>query len=392
MPMTEAVGGNDSGRLVAASRAAEELELKRGEFDLAVQLGAIGVRARQGHGRPGVPRAEIHRLRSEDGFPRTLRERVRTVGTAEGADLLGVTPVRFTRLARAGCVTPVAFSLNRYRAVVWLYLAQEVCGLAVRSPELLVGNSPPWMRARLDAGGDCRPRNWRSRRVERLLTLTADPWARAAVVAQTLDPVQLAEVVDDPYERAYFGRIRPEPVFGRRGSIAGREVMERLMLADEPDEILWRRISLIMELDNARELRPAPRPGDGGRPGPAAPTDQAAPAAPAEQAAPVAPSERGVTAGPPEQSVQVEPVVRSGTDGPAGPGGTGGLAGPVRAEGPPGLLARLRLRGARGTRQRGEAAGPDPARPTGRRPQRDRRPPFRRSYRSAGREEARDGS
>ncbi|MFC8535638.1 DUF6397 family protein [Streptomyces sp. NPDC057249] len=244
---------------LGAARAATELGLKRNEFDLAVYLGAVRVNSGP-DGRPRIGRAEIERLRAQDGFPDALRERVRTVGTAEGARLLGISPARFTRLARAGCLTPVAFYLNRYRAVVWVYLAQELEALAARTPELLVGNSPPWMRSRLDAGADWRPRNWRSRRIERLLALTGDPWVRAAIVAQGLDPEQLAEVVDDPYERAHFARVRPEAVFGRRGSVAGREAMTRLMSADAPDEILWRRISLIAELDAAREARPAPRP------------------------------------------------------------------------------------------------------------------------------------
>ncbi|MYW10707.1 hypothetical protein GT034_20490, partial [Streptomyces sp. SID2563] len=267
----------EAGCTFGAARAATELSLKRNEFDLAVYLGAVRVRTGP-DGRPRTDREEIERLRAQDGFPEALRERVRTVGTAEGAQLLGISTVRFARLARAGCLTPVAFYLNRYRAVVWVYLAQELEALASRSPELLVGNSPAWMRSRLDAGADLRPRNWRSRRIERLLALTDDPWVRAAIVAQGLDPVQLAEVVDDPYERAHFTRVRPEAVFGRRGSIAGREAMERLMPADDPDEILWRRISLIKELDAAREARPAPRPGEG--------SADAVPAGPAASAPP----------------------------------------------------------------------------------------------------------
>ena len=287
----ESLAGFDTQRdgldsAVAAGRAATELELKRREFDLAVYLGAVPVRSGP-DGRPRVDREEIARLRSQPGFPGTLRERVRTVGTAEGAELLGISPVRFTRLARAGCLTPIAFYLNRYRAVVWVYLAQEVEALAARSPELLVGNSPPWLWNRLEAGGDWRPRNWRSRRIERQLALTEDPWVRAAIVAQGLDPVQLAEVVDDPYERAHFARVRPEAVFGRRGSVAGREAMARLMPADEPDEILWRRISLIMELDAARAARPAPRPGDERGDGP-----EDAPAPPAPSVGATAPEVR----------------------------------------------------------------------------------------------------
>ncbi|MFI5634237.1 DUF6397 family protein [Streptomyces sp. NPDC051664] len=266
VPCAEAAAAADG--TVAAGRAAQELGLKRGEFELAVHLGIVRTTAEQVGGRPRAGRDEIDRLRSEAGFPDAVRERVRTVGTAEGARLLGISPVRFTRLARAGCITPVTFYLNRYRAVVWLYLAQEVIGFAARAPQLLAGNSPVWMRARLDAGTDWRARNWRAQRIERLLSRTEDPWRRAAVLAGALDPVQLAEVVDDPYERAYLAKVRPEPVFGPPGSVAAREVMAQLMQADDPDEILWRRINLIMELDGARASRQAPRPGDDHRPVP----------------------------------------------------------------------------------------------------------------------------
>ncbi|WP_326733465.1 DUF6397 family protein [Streptomyces sp. NBC_01022] len=348
MPMTETVR-DDGARMVTASRAAAELELRRGEFGLAVHLGIVRVDVRQVGGRVRVRQEEIDRLRSEDGFPQALRERVRTVGTAEGARLLGISPVRFTRLARAGCVTPVAFYLNRYRAVVWLYLAQELGGLAARSPELLVGNSPPWMRSRLDAGTDCRARNWRSRRIERRLTLTEDPWARAAVVAEALDPVQLAEVVDDPYERSYFGRIRPEPVFGQRGSAPGREAMAQLMLADEPDEILWRRVTLGMELDGARELRPAPRPGEERWPGAEVEAAAAAAGVPGASAEPAVPTGPTGPAGSRDASAE-----RSQSVTPEGGGRVG--AGRDRG-GAPGLLARLRLRRTHGSRRPPRAVG-----------------------------------
>lgn len=378
MPVTDAVGMNGA-HMVAASRAAAELVLKRGEFELAVHLGIVRVEARRSGGRPGVRQEEIDRLRSEDGFPGALRERVRTVGTAEGARLLGISPVRFARLARAGCVTPVAFYLNRYRAVVWLYLAQELCGLAARSPELLVGRSPVWMRDRLDSGRDCRPRNWRSRRIERLLSLTEDPWARAAVVAQALDPAQLAEVVDDPYERAYFARVRPEPVFGQRGSSATQDTMGRLMLADEPDEILWRRVNLIMELDAAREARQAPRPGDERRADAEAFDRPPMTAGLFDRADPVEPVERVEPVHPAGSAEPVEPVGLVGLVGPGGP--TEPLqhaeldgSDPVRpaqaaASGNLlGLLARLRLRRVRGGRRRQERASRPAARPAGRRP------------------------
>ncbi|WP_189544414.1 DUF6397 family protein [Streptomyces gelaticus] len=262
---TEAVGTNAAGRVaagtVAVGTAAQELQLKRGEFAIAVHLGLIRLRARQDGGRPRVACEEVERLRSQDGFPEALRDRVRTVGTAQGAQQLGISPDSFTKLARAGCLTPITFYLNRYRAIVWLYLADELAGFAARESRLLAGRSPAWLRDRLEGGTDFRARNWRSRRVERLLTLTEDPWARAAVLADTLDPVQLAEVVDDPYERAYLARIRPEPAFGPAGPPLARETMAHLMRADEPDEMLWRRVSLIAELDHAREARSAPRPG-----------------------------------------------------------------------------------------------------------------------------------
>ncbi|MEV7238908.1 DUF6397 family protein [Streptomyces sp. NPDC051020] len=256
------------GATVAAGRAAQELNLKRGEFELAVHLGIVRIAAAEAGGRPRVSREEIDRLRSGDGFPDAVRERVRTVGTAEGARLLGISPVRFTRLARAGCITPVAFYLNRYRAIVWLYLAQELLGFAAGAPQLLTGNSPAWMRTCLGAGSDWRTRNWRSHRIERLLRRTEDPWARAAVLACALDPVQLAEVVDDPYERAYLRKVQPGPVFGPPGSVAARDTVTQLMRADDPDEILWRRVNLDLELDSAREARPAPHPEDDRRPDP----------------------------------------------------------------------------------------------------------------------------
>lgn len=338
MTTTETVR-DDGGHMITVTRAAAELELRRGEFALAVHLGIVRVDARQPGGRAGVHGAEIARLRSEDGFPETLQERVRTVGTADGARLLGISPVRFSRLARAGCVTPVAFYLNRYRAVVWLYLAQELGGLAARSPELMLGNSPPWMRSRLDAGTDCRARNWRARRTERLLALTEDPWARAAVVGEALDPVQLAEVVDDPYERAYLGRVRPVPVFGQGGSAAGREAMARLMLADEPDEILWRRVTLGMELDSARELRAAPRPGEERCPGAAGASGASAgPAAPVGSVGPVrSPTSEEASAERPDPGARGDGTQGDGTQ-------VGGEPEDGEGDGAAGLLARFRLR------------------------------------------------
>ncbi|MFE2493639.1 DUF6397 family protein [Streptomyces scopuliridis] len=259
-------------RAVGADRAARELELRRGEFELAAQLGHIrtlttagattaGSTAGATLGRRQVTRQEIDRLRAAEGFPDTLRERVRTVGTAEGAALMPVSPGRFTQLARSGFLVPVRFYLNRYRAVVWLYLADELRSFAAREPALLTGRFPRPLRAGLEAGDDWRPRNWRGRRVGQLLHESADPWERAAIAGCVLDPVQLAELVADPYERAYLERLRPDLGHGRPESEAARTAVQRLLVADHPDEIQWHRSSLDTLLTAARRARPAPRPG-----------------------------------------------------------------------------------------------------------------------------------
>ncbi|MER6997652.1 DUF6397 family protein [Streptomyces sp. NPDC000410] len=258
---TGGASGEAQPRTVAFGRAAPALELKRGEFDLAVHLGYIRTTRGNGTAASRVPQDEIDRLRCADGFPHALRERVRTVGTAEAAQLISTSPARFTRLARTGHATPIRFYLNRYRAVVWLYLATELVDFAAANPDLLDGKLPAPLRARLDAGEDWRARNWRGRRLGLLLRQADGPWARTAAMASLLDPVHLAEVVDDPYERAYLERLRPEPPYGRTQSSAVREAADRLLLADDPDEIRWHRISLALSLEEARAQGSAPRPG-----------------------------------------------------------------------------------------------------------------------------------
>lgn len=288
---------------LAAGRAAQELRLKRGEFELAAQMGHVRTVGGSLSGRRRVARGEVERLRRAAGFPDALRERVRTVGTAEGAELMDISPGRFTRLARAGYLVPVRFYLNRYRAVVWLYLAEELRAFASGEPGLLKGRLPR-PRARTGSlaptGGadsgpgadadltsdaeaaeaaaeatvvgeeDCRPRNWRGRRIGLLLHESDDRWERAAIVGSVLDPVQLAELVPDSYERACLNRLRPDLAPGRPGSEAGREAVQRLLTADDPDEISWHRSSLTALLADARRDRQAPRPsGTDPEPGPA---------------------------------------------------------------------------------------------------------------------------
>ncbi|MFJ9244044.1 DUF6397 family protein [Streptomyces sp. NPDC101776] len=296
----------------APSRAARELGLKRGEFDLAVHLGRIRtVPDEGGGGGRRVARAEIDRLRAVDGFPETLLESVRTVGTTDGAALMEVTAARFTRLARLGLVVPVKFYLNRYRAVVWLYLAEELRQFAAdkNHTALLNGRTPERLRDQLRAGLDLRPRNWRGRHLGFLLRQADDPWERAGALAALLDFVQVAEVVQDPYERAHLNRFRPDPpAHGAPGSPAAH-LAERIMTAEDPDEISWLRADLTQVLDEARSHRPAPRQT----------VEAAAPWLTVETAGPPSSVE---TAGPSSSAEQAGPLPSAESAGPLpSPGG-----------------------------------------------------------------------
>ncbi|MFF8601188.1 DUF6397 family protein [Streptomyces sp. NPDC015232] len=357
---------------VAPGRAAAELELKRDEFRLAVDLGLVrtvpGPAPGTADAAPGdraarrrVPRDEIERLRGAPDFPDGLRERVRAVGTSEGAALLSVTRERFARLARTGHFSPVRFYVNRYRAVVWVYPAAELTEFALNHPQLLAGRLPLDVRTRADDDRlDWRPRNWRARHLGILLRASEDPWARAAAIASLLDPAHVAEVVDDPYERAQLDRLRPAPPVWFPNSPTAREIADRLTTADDPDEILWHRMSLALALDEARADREAPRPGAW----PAVPTAPTAPdrvtgpttaaaGAPDDPDAPIAaatPSEPV----PPRASVRAS-ALRPATEPGQGPGARGRQVDrwpprPVAVTRPPGgrarrsLLDRLRRR------------------------------------------------
>lgn len=245
------------GNRLAPRRAARELGLKRSEFDIAVGLGRIRVVPDEGGGGPCVTWAEIERVREREGFPASLRERVRTVGTTEGAALMKVPTSRFARLARLGLLVPVKVYVNRYGAVVWLYLADELRQFASDESNagLLTGCAPERLREQLKDGRDRRPRNWRRRHLGFLLRRTDDPWARAAAVASLLDPVEIAAVVGDPYERSHLQRLRPDPVIhGSPGSPTAR-LAEEIMTATDPDEIHWLRAELAHLVGTAREHR-----------------------------------------------------------------------------------------------------------------------------------------
>lgn len=246
-----------------ASHAARELDLKRGEFDLAVHLGLIRtVPDEGGGGGRRVERAEIDRLRAQEGYPDTLQERVRVVGTTEGAALMKIPAGRFTRLARLGLLVPVKWYLNRYRAVVWLYLAEDLRHFisGTENAHLFKGRTPESLRGQLEAGVDLRARNWRGRHLGYLLRQAEDPWVRAGAVAAFLPPIEIADLVKDPYDRAYLHRFRPAPpAQGIPGSPAAH-LAERIATAQDADEIEWLRSELIQVLQEARALSPAPRP------------------------------------------------------------------------------------------------------------------------------------
>lgn len=244
--------------------AARALGLLPGEFELAVHLGCVRTLPGPAGDPPRVAPDEIARLRSTDDRSEALRRRVHTVGTRTGADLISVSPQRFTRLARTGHLVPVRFHLNRYRAVVWRYLADDVEEFARARPELLTGRTDPELRALLDAGADRRPRNWRGKRLGLALRFASDPWERAAAVAAFLAPSVLAELVPDPFERSRLVGLRPRLGCPRPTSAPARELVERLARATDADETAWYGTLLAEQLDEARSDCPADGPGSRG--------------------------------------------------------------------------------------------------------------------------------
>ncbi|MER7838605.1 DUF6397 family protein [Streptomyces sp. NPDC096040] len=260
------------------SRAARELGLRRGEFDLAVHLGRIRTVPDEGGGGRRVPRAEIVRLQTQ---AEALRESVRVVGTTQGAALMEIPAGRFTRFAKLGLVTPVTWYPNRYRAVVWLYLAEELRQFAAdeKNARLLTGRTPEELRDRLRAGADQRARNWRGRHCGFLLRGADGPWERAGVVAGFLDPGEIDDALTNAHERAYVKGFRPAPpAHGAPGSPAAL-LAEELMTADEPDEIEWFRNDLARAVAEARTFHPAPRPAEQAHP-PAMPSQHPVPERP----------------------------------------------------------------------------------------------------------------
>ncbi|MFE4664294.1 DUF6397 family protein [Streptomyces sp. NPDC056716] len=257
------------------SRAARELGLKRIELELGVRLGRVRSVPDPGGGGRRVTRAEIDRLRAEDGFPQLLREGIRAVAAPEGGKIMDVPSSRLTRLAKLGLLVPVSFYFNRYRALVWLYLADELRQFATdeRNAGHLKGRFSEGMRSQLDGGLDLRPRNWRGRHLGLLLRQSDDPWTQAAAIASILDQTLVSDLIRDPYEHAHLNRFRPvPPTYGSPGSPTA-DLASDLMTASDLDEIDWLRTDLAQALAEARDLRPAPRSA----PRPTAPTATPAP-------------------------------------------------------------------------------------------------------------------
>ncbi|MFI8388304.1 DUF6397 family protein [Streptomyces sp. NPDC085540] len=238
---------------VGGVQAAGELGLSRSEFARAVQLGIVRAGPHTLAGAARYARAELDRVRSVTGPPGALRERVETVAGAEAAaEAVGVGPSRFTRLARCGHVIPVGYRINRYRAVVWLYLTAELRSFAARDPGMLRGTAPPADRELMEAKADLRPRTWRGRHVGLLLRRTADPWERAAVLASVLPEDELLAAVPDPAERIVLAALGPPPPYGHPQAPAAAAVASGLLKAGPPDEIHWYRTSLDFALEGAR--------------------------------------------------------------------------------------------------------------------------------------------
>lgn len=268
------------GVLLTLSRARDALGLDYDEFDVAVQIGEVRTVA-CGPRTWKVPPGEVTRLCAEEGHPQPLAERVRLVSGSEAAQLLGIGRERFVRLTRTGYVRPVRWYVNRYRALVWMYLAQELPAFAEQSPALLRGPLPEGLREAAARGEDERARGWRARRVAQLVRDAYDAWDEAAVWAALLGPDIVDDAMPDPFERAHLRKLRGELPPGRTG-LATPQQIRVLTTADHPDEIALGLVALADALGRARMLRPAPGPAS-------------VPAAPPGPALAVAPGSVGAT-------------------------------------------------------------------------------------------------
>lgn len=256
-PTTRMPGGPPAD--LTLGRVREELGLDFGDFELAVETGEIAT-VRDAEGRLRVPAAEVERVSQAGGGPEALAERLRLVNTTAGAEMLGISRDRLLRLTRAGRLWPARWYVNRYRAVVWLYLAGELRDFAAGSPALLAGRLPEALRAEAAEGTDMRPRCWRIRQVSRLVREAQDPWEEAAIWAAALGPAVIADAVPDPYERSRLRAIHPELPHGRPGVLADAALVRRMTTADAPDEVATALLALSDALARARRAAPLSLP------------------------------------------------------------------------------------------------------------------------------------
>jgi hypothetical protein len=232
---------------VGRAEVRERLGLDEGQLRLALELGEVRCGA-----DGSVDPAEVLRVRSVPGFPEALRERIADVGAVAGAEILGVSAHRFGRLARAGRFRPVRWYVNRYRAVVWRYLAAELREFAAGPPPP-TGGVPE---------GDARARGWRARRAEQLLRDAPGPWERAAVWACLLGDVGRVgdQVPVSAEEAALLARLAPSLRGGGPGWPLRPEVLESVLTARGPDEVAWVAGALATALMRARAAaEPPPR-------------------------------------------------------------------------------------------------------------------------------------
>jgi hypothetical protein len=331
---TPAAGG--AGRdLLALERARDELGLDDGDFELALQIGEIRTVV-CGPGWWKVPRAETARLLGPEGGTDALRERLRLVSGTGAADVIGISRDRFVRLARAGCVSPVRWYVNQYRAVVWLYLARDLSGFAVLNRPLLTGRLPQDVREASASGADHRARRWRERRTAQLVRDAHDPWEEAAVWSALLGPDITGEAVPDPYERSRLGALRTALPPGRTGRATPGQI-RAVTTAGDPDEIAGGLLALADALGRARVGRPASRRA----PVPEHPESQP----PAAPVVPPAPAFRRTLPSPgsrpsPPPGTPPRGAAQPGPGG-GGPDGTG-PGGRRRMRGLRGLLPALR--------------------------------------------------
>lgn len=188
------------------------------------------------------------------------------VSASAGAELLGVSPARFSRLARGGCFSPCEFLLTEHGVIAWRYPPVELLLLARRRPGLLAGSLPEGLRHTLRQGRDWRPRRWRARRTGLLAGQAPGPWEAAAVPAAVLPLGTLRAEVPDAAERAVLGRLRPPLVAARLAAGPWRTV-RRLLTVHDADETGWYREQLAAALRLARR-RPLPALTAGPRPSP----------------------------------------------------------------------------------------------------------------------------